>query len=295
MKQYLEFIALKILFKIVILLPAKVNYWLAKRLGELSFLLLTKRRKLTIDNLTHAFSNQYHEKEIRRLAIDTYRNFGKSAIEFMSFAKMNKDNVDNFVTIKGLENLDDAKKKGKGVIMFSGHLGNWELTVKALTLKGYPLNLMIRRQKNVLVEELTARHRGFKTLSHNLSPMELLGILKNNEILVMIADQDVGERGVFVDFFGRPASTPVGPVILSMRSNAEIVPFFDIRMENNHHQTIIEPAYPLIKTSDRKKDIVVNIERLTKKLELYIRQYPDQWFWIHNRWATKKGGVRSKE
>jgi len=287
--HYLEFIAVKILSKIVILLPWRINYWLANRLGELSYILLAKRRKLTIDNLTLAFKDHYNKKEIKRMAVNTFRNFAKSIIEFISLPKINKTNVDNFITIKGLENLDEAKKKGKGVVMLSGHLGNWELMGKALTLKGYSLNVMVRRQKNLLVERLIENQRReskFKTLSHTIAPKEFLKLLKNNEIVCMIADQDGGENGVFIDFFGRLASTVPSPVVFTMRSGASLIPLFDIRQKNNHHVVIIEAPYQLIRTSNIKKDIIDNTQALSKKLESYIRQYPDQWFWLHNRWAT---------
>ncbi len=290
MKHYLEFIALKILYKVVNLLPWKVNYWLADRLGELGYIFVGKRRRLTIDNLSRAFKEQYNKKEIKRLAINTFRNFGKSMIEFISLPKINKNNIDNFVTIKGLENIDEAKKRGKGVIMLSGHIGNWELMGKALTLKGYSFNVIVRRQKNVLVEELIEQQRNefkFKTLAHTIPPQEIIRLLKNNEIIGMIGDQDAGKSGVFVDFFGRPASTPIGPVIFAMRSGAVLIPFFDIRGENNHHQIIIESPYQLSRTSNMKNDIMENTQKLTKNLESYIRQYPEQWFWLHNRWATK--------
>ncbi|MEW6096231.1 MAG: lysophospholipid acyltransferase family protein [bacterium] len=293
MKHYLEFILVKILSNIVILLPWKVNYWLANRLGELSYIFLAKRRRLTIDNLTQSFKDQYNKKEIKYIAINTFRNFGKSMIEFISLAKINKDNVDNFVTIKGLENLDEAKKRGKGIIILSGHLGNWELMAKALILKGYPLNIMVRRQKNILVEGLIEEKRDeskVKTLSHKIAPREILQLLKNNEIIGMIADQDGGEKGVFIDFFGRPASTIPSPVVFTMRSGADLIPIFDIRQKNNHHLIIIESPYQLISTSDIKKDVVDNTQVLTKMLESYIQQYPDQWFWLHNRWATKPKG-----
>lgn len=289
-KHYLEFIAVKILYKIVILLPWKINYWLANRLGELSYIFLAKRRRMTINNLTTAFKNQYNRKEIRRMAINTFRNFGKSMIEFISLSKINKNNVDNFVTINGLENLEEAKKRGKGVIILSSHLGNWELMAKALILKGYPLTIMVRRQKNKLVEGLIEHQRSeskVKTLPHTIAPKEIFRLLKNNEIIGMIADQDGGEKGVFVDFFGRPASTVPSPVIFTMRSGTHLIPLFDIRQKNNHHHIIIETPYQLTTTSDIKKDIVDNTQELTKKLESYIRQYPDQWFWLHNRWATK--------
>lgn len=290
MKHYLEFIAVKILSKIVISLPWKVNYWLANRLGEISYLFLAKRRRLTIDNLKQAFQAQYTDKQIKQLAINTFRNFGKSMIEFISLPKINKDNVDKFVTIKGLENLQMAKKEGKGVIILSSHLGNWEIMAKALILKGYPLTIMVRRQRNKLVEELIEQQRNeskVKTIPHTIAPKEILRLLKNNEIIGMIADQDGGKKGVFVNFFDRPASTATGPVVFAIRSGTALIPLFDIRQKDNHHQIIIETPYQLITTSDIKKDIVDNTEILTKKLESYIRQYPDQWFWLHNRWATK--------
>jgi KDO2-lipid IV(A) lauroyltransferase len=300
-KHYLEFIVVKILSQIVIVLPWKLNYWLANRLGELSYIFLRKRRRLTIDNLRQAFSScegsekgssqeLYNQKEIKRLAKNTFRNFAKNMIEFISSPKINKDNVDNFVTITGLENLEEAKNKGKGVIIITGHLGNWELMSRALTIKGYPLNIMIRRQRNVLVEALIERQRrdsGLKTFPHTTTPNEIFKMLKNNEIIGLIADQDGGEKGIFLDFFGKPASTIPSPVIFALRSQAALVPLFDIRLKNNHHLVTIEPPYQLSHTADIKRDVVDNTQILSKKLELYIRQYPDQWFWLHNRWATK--------
>ncbi|MEW6617867.1 MAG: lysophospholipid acyltransferase family protein [bacterium] len=289
-KHYLEFIAVKILSDLITSLPWRINYWLANRLGEIGYILDAKRRKLAIDNLTHAFKDQYDKKQIKRLAINAFRNMSKSLIEFILFPRLNKDNVNNFVRIKGLENLERAKKKGKGVIIYSGHIGNWELMTEALILKGYNLNLMIRRQKNVFVEKLIQQKRTkfkTKTIFHTVAPKEIFQILKNNEIITIIGDQDGGKGGVFVDFFGRPASTPPGPVVFAMRTGAELIPIFDIRIKNNQHQIIIEPPCQLTTTPNIKTAIVENTQRLTKRLESYIHQYPDQWLWFHNRWATK--------
>ncbi|MEW5766015.1 MAG: lysophospholipid acyltransferase family protein [bacterium] len=289
-KHYLEYLLVQIIASFIRILPLKAGYWLGERLGDLTYFLLPHYRKRTLDNLKTAFQTQLPSQGIEEIARQTYRNLGKNLIEFIHLPQFVEEGLGSRIIIEGWSHLEAARARGRGIIILMAHFGNWELIGSALPLKGCPLSTVVRRQKNKLTEDLIEAQRkkiGLTTISMKRASGEVLRRLKRGETVAMLADQDGGKGGVFVSFFDKPASTPPGPVIFAMRTGADILPLFVIRLPDNRHRIIIEKPYPLIQAGDRKQDILANVASLSKKLEEYIRRYPDQWFWLHNRWATR--------
>ena len=260
-------------------------------LGRVVYQVLPRYRRLTLENLKAAFSGEKSDPEIKKIAAKVFENLGKNAAELLNFPKINRGNLEKLVKIKGLEKLDGALAHGNGVILITAHFGNWELLAISMRLKGYKGAAIARRIYFEKYDNFLNRLRGIHDVDviyRDDSPKKVLRVLKGNGIMGILADQDVDSvDGVFVDFFGMPAYTPSGPVLLAVSSGAKIVPAFIIR-RNGSHELVIEDPIELDDTGEKEKDVVTNTQRWSAVVESYIKRYPEQWVWMHRRWKTKK-------
>lgn len=273
------------------LLPQKWAMSLGTAIGKLFYRILKKRRQIALNNLQIAFGNDMEEERRRELCKASFINLSKTIIEFMGFTQLNPDNIWNEVSVEGREHLDAALDKGKGVIVVLTHFGNWEflslvwgvLIPNRATAIAFPL-------KNELLNAYVCRNR--EHLSLKLIPREnairaTLRALKNNEAVGFFADQNAGEQGVFIDFFGKPASTSRAPVTIALKTGTPILFTLDIRQPNDQHHVYISPPMYLKPSGDIETDVKEYTTQLVKELEKYIQKYPEQWLWLHNRWKTQ--------
>lgn len=269
--------------------------FLAKGIGLFLFKTLKKRREIAIQNIQIAFDNEVTENERLRICKDSFINLSKTVVEFMRFPKMNDETIWDNVSVVGKEHLKSAMEFGKGVIVFLPHFGNWELLslvygklipnkAKAIAfpLKNEPLNDMVWRYRELFSLELIPRKNAVK---------ESLRALRNNQAVGFFADQNAGEHGVFIDFFGKPASTARGPVTLALKTESPILFSLDIRKPDGSHNVEILPPIYTKSSGDLETDVKRYTTQLLNQLEEYIRQYPDQWLWIHNRWKTQPSKI----
>lgn len=289
-RYYLYYLGRVVAFKYYIL-PLAIGLHIGKAFGRLAFWVLAKYRNIAIENLKLAFGKEKTEIEIRRIAARAFENLGKTAVEIVNFPKINKSNIDRFVRIKNIEILDKAFEKGRGVLVLTGHFGNWELLALTLRIKGYPGAAIGRRIYFDRYDKFLNRLRKVHDVNiiyRDESPKKVLRVLRDNGIIGILADQDMDSvEGVFVNFFGQPAYTPVGPVALARASGASLVPLFIIR-EDGHHTLVIEKPIELVDTGNGEADMITNTESWSLVVESYIRRYPEQWVWMHRRWKTKK-------
>lgn len=288
-RYYLYYLGRALAF-ILCLIPLRISLAASAPLGTLAFYILGRYRRIALTNLEMAFGGEKSAAEIRRIARSVFRLLCKNAIELLNFPKLNSSNIDRFVAIKNIGRLDDALRKGRGAIILTGHFGNWELLAVTIRLKNYPGAVVGRRIYFDRYDAFLNRLRKAQDIDiiyRDQSPKNILRLLRNNGILGMLADQDVDSvDGVFVDFFGRPAYTPIGPVALAKASGASIVPAFIIR-EGSRHTLLIEKPIELTDTGDKDRDLAANTQKWSNVVEAYIRKYPDHWVWIHRRWKTK--------
>ncbi len=271
------------------LIPLPVGLFIAGFMGRVGFGLVSKYRNITIDNLRSAFPEK-SEREVREIALKVFENLGKTAAEIVNFPKINKANIDRFVRIENLDILDNELKKGKGAIVLTAHLGNWEMLALTIRVKGYPGSVVGRRlyfHKYDGYLNYLRKVNDVNVIYRDQSPRSILKVLRASGIIGILADQDVDSvEGVFVDFFGTPAYTPIGPAALAMASGASIVPAFIVR-ECGKHVLMIDKPIEIADTGDKEADILTNTRRWSDVVESYIRRYPDQWVWMHRRWKTR--------
>ncbi len=273
-------------------LPYCIVCFLAHIFIFVGFIFVVKQKRIAEENLQVAFRGEKSQKEIRTIFKKCFSNLGKGMIEliyFMAHPKMIKEKV----TFENKQYLDQAFAKGNGVIAVSAHFGNFPLMLLRCAQEGYETNAIIRRVRDGRIEEYFQKLRlnlGLKTLySHprQRCVTDSIKALRNNEFLFIPLDQHFGSGGsVSVDFFGRKAATATGPAVFAMRTKAPIVPLFIVRQKDDTHKIIVEPPIYLEECADEKETIAVNISKITKVIERYIRQYPQEWGWMHRRWKS---------
>ncbi len=255
--------------------------------------LTVKQRRIALESLQIAFGNEKTPKQLKRIYYQCFANVGRSMTELMYF--MNHPSMIKEKTVfEGMENLQEAFARKKGVIAVSAHFGNFVLMLLSLAQNGVATSAIIRSTRDKKIEEYFQNLRsslGLKTvysLPRKACVDQSLKALRDNELLFIPLDQNFGSGGgVFVDFFGQKAATATGPVVFAMRTGAPILPVFTVRKRDDVHKIIIEPPLTIEEGKDDKETIFINTERITRIIEQYIRAYPQEWGWMHRRWKSR--------
>ncbi|MCK9230063.1 MAG: lysophospholipid acyltransferase family protein [Syntrophales bacterium] len=269
--------------------PSRMRRFVFAELSELSYHFLSRRRSVALKNLESAFPEK---SKAERVAIvkRVFRNLGIVASEFFDLPRLTERNIADVVRVEGREHCRKALEKGKGVLLFGAHLGNWELEAVAFSLLLKPLTVIYRPLDSAVLDTLVFKIRsctGNTPVSKTRSMRTMLRSLKNNEILGILIDQNVDwYEGPFVDFFGRPACTSEGVALLALHTGAPVIPAYMVREPDNRYRLVIGEEIDIVRTGDRTDDIRANTQRFTTIIEHSIRRYPDQWLWVHQRWKT---------
>jgi Kdo2-lipid IVA lauroyltransferase/acyltransferase len=294
MKEWLEYAAVRGALGLLEILPRSLARALAATVAGLLFALSPKLKKTARFNLRLAFPELEAAQRAKILHKMT-RNLGWMAAEFARLPKLTKDNIEKLVILDGHENFLAGHRLGKGVLYLTGHIGAWELSSFAHALYGYPLHYMARPLDNRRLDDLVNRYRslsGNAPIFKNESARAMLKVLKDAGTVGILADQNtMPSEGVFVDFFGTPASTTTGLARVALHTGAAVVPgfaYWDERLRK--YRLRFEPPVELTRTGDMDRDILENTQKFTKVLEEIIRKYPDQWVWLHGRWNTRPPG-----
>ncbi|MFH1076170.1 MAG: lysophospholipid acyltransferase family protein [Pseudomonadota bacterium] len=259
-------------------------------LGRLVFVLDRKHRRIVLNNLTNAFKDEKRPTEIRSIARQVFQHVTRIPFEIGLIPKISASNLNEFITIEGLHHLQEAYQQGKGVLILCGHLGCWELIPAAIGLLKYPSDIMVRPLDFKPLDELLSRLRTFhggRLIPKKSSMRMVLKSLKAGRLVGILLDQNVDwYDGVFVKYFGQTACTNKGLAIIALKTNAPVIPCFLTR-EESRYILVIGTDLPLIQTGDKIKDVEANTQQYTKTIENMVRQYPEQWLWLHQRWKTR--------
>jgi KDO2-lipid IV(A) lauroyltransferase len=294
MKEWVEFAAVWGILKGLGVLPRPLARSLAAGIARILFALRANLRKTAEVNLKIAFP-EWSDAQLAGTIQAMVRNLGWMAAEFARFPKYSKENIEQVVVLDGHENFLEGQRRGKGVLYLTGHIGAWELSSFAHALYGFPLHYMARPVDNKKVNDLV---NGYRCLSGNLpifkneSARVMLKILKEAGTVGILADQNtMPDEAVFVDFFGKMASTTSGIARVALHTGAAVVPGYAVwDQRQRKYRLRFEPPVELIRTGDTERDVFENTQRFTKVLEGIIRKYPEQWVWVHGRWKTRPKG-----
>jgi KDO2-lipid IV(A) lauroyltransferase len=276
-------------------IPLVIRKFFFQSIFTLFYHIAAKHRLIALHNLRHAFPEK-DMKELIRIAKGVYRNLAITAAEFFSLPSITRENVHEWVEMEGLEHFEAGVARGKGLLTIIAHFGNWELMpvtfpffLRFPTKTSY---IVYRPLDSPILDNMVEYVRtinGHEMIPKGGSGKRIMTLLKENHAIAILSDQNVSTReGVFVDFFGRPACTGVGLAVLALRSRAPILPMFMARQKSGKYKFIMKPLIEISETGDYERDILENTQRFTKVVEDVVREYPDQWFWIHQRWKTKK-------
>lgn len=278
-----EYKCIKFIIAVFMILPFKLVYIIAKLLGIFTYHIIRTRRNVTLSNLKNSLSGEHSEKELRRIAREAYINIGLTFIEMLLIPKFT-DHLLKMVDMSGSYILKRALDMGNGVILVSCHFGSWELNGAAIAASGFPVTVVAKRQANPYIDSLINLNRervGMNIIAQGAAVKHIIRALRKHGIIGLISDQDAGRDGIFVDFFGRKASTPRGAAQLALKYNAPIVVVMTLRTGNGKFKSIFKEV------SVHVDDTIESVtQRYTTVMENIIRQYPEQYFWMHRRWKT---------
>lgn len=271
-------------------IPTRLRRTLFISLMQLFYHLSARRRLIALHNLRRAFPEK-SEAEIIRITKGVCRNMGIVAAEFFDIPRLNAANIGELVEAEGLEHCAKALEKGKGVLLFGAHFGNWELGAATVSLLIKPAVVIYRRLDNPILEALVRRVRsatGNTPLLKEHAMRTMLRTLQRNGMLGILIDQNVdAHEGIFVDYFSRPACTTDGLALLALHTGAPVLPTYMVRRPDGRYRLVIGPEVEEIDTGNREEDVLANTQRFTQIIEETVRQYPDQWLWVHQRWKSQ--------
>ena len=296
-----EYSVVSLLLGFLGVLPRNLAIALSIGVARLGYRFLRNLRKTGMRSLAIAYPEMQAD-ERRRLLRGTFESLGRVLGEVSQFPKYSKEKMASMVDFEFDDYMqrlyDQIKCEKRGVLITTGHLGNWELLVQTFAVWHEPMSYLARPIDNPLVEELTVAMRtrfGNTPLNKTNSARTAIKFLRDGQIVGVLADVNAHPKeGVFVPFFDVSACTTAGPATLAIRTNAMLFPIFCVydREAGKYkivHGRAVEPA----NTGDREADIVATTEAYTAEIEKIIRQYPDQWLWIHKRWKTRPKGEAS--
>ena len=282
---------LKLMVTLMSTLPEAVLRFFSDILGLIWYKIDKRHRTVVLDNLNLAYLGRFSRREAERMATHIFKNTAAILFEVIWAYRIPRDKLFSYFTVKGAEHIENARKKGRGVLLLTCHMGNFELLVAALPKAGVenPYGIYRKFDFNPLERLMREMRQRFGA---TLIPMrgaseKIDAVLQDGGEMGTLLDQNVDwYKGVFVDFFGRPACTNSGFAKLALRSRSPVVPMYTVR-KNGRFLIEFLPEIALSETGDRIKDVEINTQNYTSAVESMVRRYPDQYFWVHNRWKTK--------
>jgi len=288
----LEFAAFWLLTRLAQLMPSGMADRVAVILGKTAHRFLKSRVRIAEDNLKRAFGGQLDRSDRERLVPGIFINIARTTIDFARQPVLSRDRVLKLVPEhSGLEYIDEALSKGRGLVFLSAHFGSWELIGIWLHAMGYPVDFLVGQQHNPYVDRLFNHFRtshGISVIPVGVSARHVLKSLKNNRIVAFLGDQHAASGAAVVDFFGRPAATARGAAAFALKSNCPIILGLLVREAYNRHRAVIQPPIYPPEDGNRDEIIVKMTQAHTAQLEKVVRQYPAQWMWTHRRWKVDR-------
>lgn len=289
---FTNYLILKSIFRMLSWVPIVMAEKTASVISRVWFKLDKFHRDIAISNLETAFGNEKSVQEIEKLAEKSFYNIANMVFESARSFQWDTYEIKKNMRIEGIQHLNSAQRKGKGTLLLTGHVGNWEMSLFIADLTPYEITGVYKKQKIDAVERFVLEKRisrGGRMYALREAVAGILKELGEGNMMGLLIDHNAKRRGVFVDFFGKKASTDKGLAQLALSTGAPVVPYFVVRRDNEFVVEVF-PEVPLIDTGDHEADILANTLQYNKVIETIIRKYPDQWLWVHRRYQTRPVG-----
>jgi KDO2-lipid IV(A) lauroyltransferase len=282
-------------FGLLRVIPRQAVDLIARGGSSLLFHLAWRRREIALDNLRGAFGPKVEAGALCQIARESYRHWLRSLVELGWLLGRDGDRLLEGVEGEGEDVLREAQARGRGVIVITGHFGNFELMPLWWSRRHGSLTLVVRPLDNPWLEARLGRVRrrfGNRVLGRRHGLAEALRSLRRGETVGVLIDQNMAHRqGLFVEFFGKWACTTRLPALLALRTGAPVVPAFILRLGEGRHRVTIGEEIPLVRTGVLSQDLLLNTARFTQALEGMVRRHPEQWLWVHRRWKNQPPSV----
>lgn len=272
---------------IALTFPLRFVYGFAVFLADLHCFFAFRDRRFVRANLRVIFPDK-SAGEINKISRMVFRNFAKYLVDFFRFEKLDLQYIKKNIKLENMHHFDDALSKGKGVIVLSAHLGNWELGGVAIAQLEYPFWVVALPHKNKKVNaffDAQRNRKGVNVIAMGKAVRSCIFEFRKNHMVALVGDRDFNEKGIVLDFFGKPMHFPEGPAALSLMTGAPIVPGFMLRNADDSFTLRIEKPIEFSPSGDKVKDLAGLITVYKKVMEDYIRKYPEQWYVFRKFWV----------
>ncbi len=290
-RHFLSYLVCRALLSALALVPRALGLLIGRACGLLFYVLSARHRRIAIDNLGIAFGEALGRGERARLARASFAHAGMIMADAAYFARSARTPIDRVAVYEGQEHLIEAAAGGRGVLVFSGHFGHWELVALLQSRIGVPFSMVVRPLENRRLDRYLGRLRrvtGNELISKYAAARGVLRALRAGRAIALLIDQNVrGDGGLFVDFFGRPASTTPALATFALKSGAPVVPVFSYPRSDGRLQIRYGPPVQVARSGSVSEDIRALTQECTRLLEQEIRRRPECWLWMHNRWRTR--------
>ena len=286
----LQPLAYRLVLGVLRLVPEGLALKMGAWVGWTAGVVFGFRRTIVEEHLRLAFPER-DEAWRRKLLHDSFRHLGREGLATFLLSGLSKEEILARTEVEGLEKLEEAVALGKGVILATGHFGNWEIGGAGLAVRGIPLDIIVQHQRNPLFDIDLNRNRirlGLRLIMRGEAPKETLRALRNGRVVGIAGDQNRRRGGVFVDFFGKKAATARGAAIFALRTGAPLFLGVSRRLEGRiaRYRWSIEPI-DFTPTGDMDADVLHLTQAHTRHLEREITRTPEQYLWQHRRWKTR--------
>ncbi|MGQ9730049.1 MAG: lysophospholipid acyltransferase family protein [Candidatus Zipacnadales bacterium] len=272
----------------VIVRPLSLR-WI-RRIGNVGglfvYAITARRQRLADENLIAVFGERFSARERRRIRLRAAASIAKMCLELLKLPTLSPEAIRAAMSSEGMDHIRRALERGKGAIMVSAHLGNWEIAAARLAIEGVNVGVVARDASDAHVASLINHCReavGLKVFGRD-DLQAMIRHLRGNGVLAILPDQHANEAALRLDFLGRPAWCPKGPAMLALRTGCAIVPGFGVRLPDESLHGYILKEIEIPSDGDRDQNIAVLMQRINDIIGEQIRRYPDQWLWFHNRW-----------
>ena len=273
-------------------LPEKAQLATGKFIGRLIFILLRNRKKVALSNIKRVFID-FSDEKIKATAKSNFEKLGINVIEFLLMPFIKDREIPERFTVEGKEFFEEALRKGKGAIALGFHFGNWEVTGIISKLLGHNIVALARPlKKQVLLNNFLNNLRestGLTIIVNENTGKEVMRLLKENKIVAILGDQrEKSSRGVFVELFGTKVPTSKGTAMIAMKTGAPVIPVYAVRKGFLRYTFVCGNPIEMERTGNIGELIEKNTRKINAFLETIIKQYPDEWFWVHRRWGKSR-------
>lgn len=286
-RRQIQYILIRVVLFIIRILPRWMATIIAAGLSQGAWYFLNKERRKTLFNLALIFPER---NDYERLGREIFRNVAVSAADAFKLSELSDKQMNELVTVEGLEHFDAAYNQGKGVVAVTGHIGCWELIPAWFSRQGYKISVIGKRVYDPRLDKLLIKMRsgqGVNIIDRDSGAKDALRDLRSGHAVGILIDQDTRVASIDVEFFGHQASTPVGAAALADKTGSPVVPLAIFRQSDGKYLLSIRPAIAFNGALPKEDRIKTMVQEQTRQLEEFIKRDITQWVWMHLRWKEK--------